>query len=166
MNQQKKVAVLLVVSSFLLAILVPGGPIETRSFSHISPLILGSFNTFLTLLGMLSLPLAYFVFKMKKWAYIGSIFAGFFYFAVYVSDLAHIFPVSPDAMPPLLLVIEVAGTILSIPLIHSSYVLLKEGMSSNETFILNKKLFIFIFFALLVALGIIVFATNAAMGNR
>ena len=64
MNQQKKVAVLLVVSSFLLAILVPGGPIETRSFSHISPLILGSFNTFLTLLGMLSLPLAYFVFNI------------------------------------------------------------------------------------------------------
>ncbi|MEL6930545.1 MAG: hypothetical protein AAFO95_18205, partial [Cyanobacteria bacterium J06600_6] len=42
------VPALLALSSGLLTSLVPGGLIETRSFAHINPLILGSFNTFLT----------------------------------------------------------------------------------------------------------------------
>ena len=43
-NQQLWIAGLLVLSSVLLSVLVPGGPIETLSFSHINPIILGSFN--------------------------------------------------------------------------------------------------------------------------
>ena len=110
------VAVLLVLSAVLLGILVPGGPIETRSFSHISPLILGAFNTFLTVLGIGSLALAYFAFKGKRWAALAAAFCGISYFLVYALDLGMIFPVSPDKMPPALFAIEVAGLLVSFPL--------------------------------------------------
>ena len=49
------IAGLLALSAISLSLLVPGGPIETRSFSHINPIILASFNTFLTTLSILSL---------------------------------------------------------------------------------------------------------------
>ncbi len=45
---------LLLLSAIMLTSLVPGGPIETRDFSHISPLVLGSFNVFLTTLSITS----------------------------------------------------------------------------------------------------------------
>ena len=110
------VASLLVLSAVLLGILVPGGPIETRSFSHISPLILGAFNTFLTVLGIGSLALAYFAVKGKRWAILAAAFCGISYFLVYALDLGMIFPVSPDKMPPALFAIEVAGLLVSFPL--------------------------------------------------
>lgn len=59
-------AALLLLSAVLLGVLVPGGPIETRNFSHISPWILGSFNTFLTSLDLGSFVIAYLVFRKKK----------------------------------------------------------------------------------------------------
>ena len=59
-------SVLLFISFGLLSILVPGGPIETRSFSHIDPLILGGFNPFLTSLAMISVFLIYFILKDLK----------------------------------------------------------------------------------------------------
>ena len=108
---QYSVFLLLLLSATMLTSLVPGGPIETRGFSHISPFVLGSFNVFLTTLSIASFLLLYFVWRQQRWAFIGSALAGIAYFLVYVLDLARWFPVSSDAMPPALFVIEVSGTI-------------------------------------------------------
>lgn len=89
------VVALLVLSTVLLGILVPGGPIEKRRFSHISPLVLGTFNTFLTVLGLVSLGLTYFSLKGNRWAFFAAAICGISYFLVYALDLGKIFPVSP-----------------------------------------------------------------------
>jgi hypothetical protein len=91
-NKKNSVAILLFSSSLLLSILVPGGPVETRHFYHIDPLILGAFNLFLTCLGMISLLLIYFVLRNMKWAYFLSAICGLSYLFVYILDLTTIFP--------------------------------------------------------------------------
>jgi len=104
MKNKNIVSALLLLSFVLLAVLVPGGPIETRNFTHINPVILGALNTFLTLLGIVSILLVYFISKEKKWAFIVSAICGISYFLVYALDLGKIFPVSPDSMPQALLI--------------------------------------------------------------
>ena len=164
------VSTLLVLSFGLLGILVPGGPIETRSFAHIDPLILGVFNTFLTSLGIVSILLIYFILKNRKWAFIISVVCGVSYFLVYALDLGKIFPVSPDSMPQALFVIEVLGTITSLPLMFfSAREALKSVNSDNEQAMksdsYSKEFIYLVFFLVLIGIGIIVFATKSAMGN-
>ena len=166
------VPALLALSSGLLTSLVPGGLIETRSFAHINPLILGSFNTFLTTLSLASLLLVYFAWQEYRWAFVASFIAGLSYFLVYVLDLAHLFPVSTDAMPTALLVIEVLGTIVSLPLmlisgwgIQYSAKQLAQNRNSQLALDLAGKKQIFIAIGIvLIGLGIITFATRSAMG--
>ncbi|MBE9028722.1 hypothetical protein IQ266_02980 [filamentous cyanobacterium LEGE 11480] len=174
------VAGLLGLSSLLLTVLVPGGPIETRSFAHINPLILGGFNTFLTTLSIVSLVLVYFVVQRYVWAFVAAAVCGMSYFLVYVLDLAHIFPVSPDMMPSALFVIELLGTIVSVPLMivavqavldhrpdqHNAEALKprRNGAMTIDGAGISQR-FIYIALALVgVGFGIITFATHAAMG--
>lgn len=160
---------LLALSSVLLTSLVPGGLIETRSFAHINSLILGGFNTFLTSLSLLSLLLIYFVWQRQRWAYVASAIAGLSYFLVYVLDLGRLFPVSPDAMPLALFVIEVLGTIVALPLIIVSVQGLRlRGEQSgapigSNSFNRTKQVATAIGITLL-EIGIITFATRSAMG--
>lgn len=162
---------LLALSSVLLTSLVPGGLIETRSFAHINPIVLGGFNTFLTSLSMLSLLLIYFVWQRQHWAYAASAIAGLSYFLVYVLDLGRLFPVSPDAMPPALFLIEVLGTIVSLPLMIVSVqglrlsreLSLPSHQVGNHSFTRVKQFTAALVIALL-GLGIITFATRSAMG--
>ncbi|MEM9770201.1 MAG: hypothetical protein AAF889_01130 [Cyanobacteria bacterium P01_D01_bin.73] len=174
---QHRTAILLGVSAVSLSILVPGGPIETRSFAHINPATLGIFNTFLTLLGPGSLLLIYFVWKSERWALWTSAFCGLSFLGVYGLDLAEIFPVSPDAMPPALFAIEVWGTVLAFPLMAISLQALKEisrpaiaatSPGNANTVPLNAPLarrsqVITMAGLGLVGLGIIAFATRSAM---
>jgi len=174
---------LLLLSAIMLTSLVPGGPIETRNFSHISPLVLGSFNIFLTTLSITSFLMLYFVWRQQRWAFTGSALAGISYFLVYVLDLAHWFPVSPDAMPPALFSIEVLGTMLSIPLFvlsvngtgtdsrwsdghpPSNYpgnVLTIDGATVNKVQKISR--FAVVVMVALLGIGIVIFATRSAMG--
>ncbi|NEO18779.1 MULTISPECIES: hypothetical protein [unclassified Moorena] len=164
------VSALLVLSFGLLASLVPGGLIETRSFSHIDPLILGIFNTFLTSLVIVSLLIVYFIFKDLKWAFIVSGLCGISYFIVYALDLGTLFPVSPDPMPQALFVIEVLGMIVSLPLLFISVRgAMNSNKSSNDKVIASQpysKTFVyFAFFLVVVGVGIITFATKSAMAS-
>ncbi len=162
----------LALSSGLLTSLVPGGLIETRSFAHINPLILGSFNTFLTTLSLASLLLVYFAWQEYRWAFFASFIAGLSYFLVYVLDLAHLFPVSPDAMPTALLVIEILGTTVSLPLMitsglgmqHSSKQLNQSNNSQLVSDLARKKQTFIVIGITLIGIGIITFATRSAMG--
>ncbi len=171
MKNKNIVSALLLLSFVLLGVLVPGGSIETRSFAHINPVILGAFNTFLTSLGIVSILLVYFVLKDKKWAFIVSVICGISYFLVYALDLGGIFPVSPDSMPQALLIIELVGTIVSLPLmVFSILEAFKNVNNGNEqvadSVAISKKLVFLIVFLVIVGIGIgiVVFATKSAMG--
>ncbi|MBN2752473.1 MAG: hypothetical protein JXQ84_07160 [Rhodospirillaceae bacterium] len=160
------VPLLLGVSACLLGVLIPGGPIETRTFSHLAPLILGAFNTFLTVLGVASFFLTYHTYKGRWEAFVASALCGVGYFLVYVLDLGGVFPVSPDPMPPALRVIEVVGTMVSLPLVVLSIrgVRRTVGQSGTgrvqNTATVSARWGVAIF---LVAIAIIVFATYSAM---
>jgi uncharacterized membrane-anchored protein len=87
------------------------------------------------------------------------------YFLVYASDLTGIFPVLPDNMPHLLRMIEVAGVIISMLIFSFSIqpALKPDNTVHSETGTLkleNKRL---IFLIVLAAVGIVIFATRAAM---
>ena len=155
---------LLLLSCGLLTVLVPGGFIETRNFSHIDPFLLGKFNTFLTSLVMLSILIIYY-WQQINWFYILTAFCGVSYFLVYVLDLAGVFPVSPDPMSQTLFVVEVAGLIVSLPLIFLFVreLLIGDRLQKSTIKLYSKR---FIYFALslsIAGLGIIVFATKSAM---
>ncbi|MEL6777291.1 MAG: hypothetical protein AAFO06_08550 [Cyanobacteria bacterium J06597_16] len=179
---------LLLLSAISLSVLVPGGPIETRDFSHIGPLVLGSFNVFLTTLSLTSFLLLYFVWRQQRWAFVASGISGLAFCLVYVLDLASWFPVSPDAMPPALFMIEVLGTILSIPLAAWSFSAANaDGDLFNNNQLNNNRrhryvsdaltideasadknekvgLLFVVTVAALLGTGIVIFATRSAMG--
>ncbi len=155
--------VLLLLSTVLFWTLIPGGPVETRKFSHYSPYILGSFNTFLTILGIGSLVVVYFCFAGSKWAFYVAGICGISYLLVYALDLGKKFPVSPDKMSKALFVIEVTGLILSIPLILLSFV--SASMLENLTEDIQLSVFgiILLFLMVILGIGIVIFATNVTM---
>jgi len=169
-NIKYSVSALLFISFVLLSILVPGGPIETRSFAHIDPLILGMFNTFLTSLAIASVLLIYFVLKNVKWAYVVSMICGISYFLVYTLDLATIFPVSPDSMPQALFIIEILGSIASIPLVYISIQGALKGINvgnkqPTQSSVYSKKVVFSLLILVVAGIGIIIFATKSAMGK-
>lgn len=102
----------------MLASLIPGGPIETRDFSHLSPQTSQAFNACLTMLGIASIVVGALVWFRWRWTYILAGLLSLGYIAVYVLDLAEIFPVSPSPMPQLLWLIEWMGTILALITIY------------------------------------------------
>ncbi|MEL7358645.1 MAG: hypothetical protein AAFN40_19055 [Cyanobacteria bacterium J06560_6] len=171
---QHWVAGLLGISGIALFTLVPGGPIETRSFAHINSITLGAFNTFLTTLVLGSLLLVYFVLRTHRWALMGAAISGLSFLAVYGLDLVKIFPVSPDAMPPALFAVEVLGTILSFPLIALSVKALQaQGqdqlvtvpvIAADDNSTVQTPQILMVIALTVVALGIIAFATKSAMG--
>ena len=143
--------------------LVPGGPVETRRFSHYPPFILGSFNTFLTILGIGSLVVVYFCFAGSKWAFFGAAICGASYFSVYALDLGKVFPVSPDNMSRTLFIIEVTGLLLSIPL--TLLALLSASVVKNVTrdFHISVAGIVLLCLMVLLGTGIVIFATKVTM---
>jgi len=134
-DYQKYTPYILFAIFILLVSLIPGGPVETRDFSHLSPVEIWLFNGFLTLLGFGSLILIYFLLRRKKWAYRSSFIVGVIYFVLSILDLLNIFPKSSTPMSDLLLTLEVIILVLSLCLILFSYRSL-----SNQEFIKNKEL--------------------------
>lgn len=166
-NRKHLITILLLLSCGLLSVLVPGGSIETRDFSHINPLVLACFNTFLTLLVIMSILIVYYLLQEINWAYIVAAICGLSYFVVYALDLAGIFPVSPDSMPLTLFIIEVLGSIISIPIILLSVRELSILSSSRErksVQFYSKRFAYFVLLLSIASLGIIIFATKSAMG--
>ncbi len=90
------IALWLLIGSF--ATLVPGGPIETRDFSHLSSAVFWGFNIVLLLLGLSGLAVSYGAWQGKRWASWGAIPIFWLYLAVFVLDWAQVFPPTPDAM--------------------------------------------------------------------
>ena len=113
MNSVKLTGVLLVLSAVTLALMIPGGFVETRSFARYPIWVLGAFNVVLTVLGLGSLVLAYRIFSTGYVTVLASI-TGFGFVCVYGLDLLHVFPISDNPMSFSLYALEWLGTLLGL----------------------------------------------------
>tara|TARA_Y100000815_G_scaffold213905_1_gene198807 strand:- start:190 stop:672 length:483 start_codon:yes stop_codon:yes gene_type:complete len=108
--------ILVILSAVNLALMIPGGFVETRTFPGYSVAVLAAFNIFLTCLGIGSLALGYRMFRTGH-AGISPIVVGVAYVAVYALDLAHIFPIAKAPMSKMLAATEWIGIILGVTVI-------------------------------------------------
>ncbi|WP_224702246.1 hypothetical protein [Devosia aquimaris] len=157
------VTALLVASAINLALMVPGGFVETRDFSAYSPLVLGAFNVFLTVLGLGSLVLAYAVFRTGRLAGLVSL-AGLGFVAVYLLDLGRIFPVPPEPMSAVLATLEWIGTVLGAALVLAAYLSARHSGASTGDVPAPKPSMPALVGLAAIALVIVAFATKSAMG--
>lgn len=98
----------------LLAILVPGGPIENRDFSKLKGIVFWGFNVFLVLLGVGSYITSYLLLISSSHAILVAQVIAVLYFIVYAIDLAGIFPKSPTKMGKPLLLLEIVNISMAI----------------------------------------------------
>jgi len=92
----------------LLAVLVPGGPIENRDFSHLGGVVYWGFNTFLSGLILASIAVTYQLLRGEQVAAAGVILS-VLYCAVYLLDLGKLFPTSPTTMSKQLMLHEIVN---------------------------------------------------------
>ena len=132
MTCSRVVSVLLLLSAINLALMIPGGLVETRDFPNYSVAVLIAFNVFLTGLGLGSLILAFRVFQTRQ---VGPLMplAGLAYTAVYLLDLVHIFPVSSTPMPGPLMTLEVVGTALGLALTDAGLRCKANGSAADRS---------------------------------
>lgn len=157
------IATQLVASALNLALMVPGGFVETRDFSAYPSIVLGAFNVFLTVLGLGSLVLAYTVTKAGRgcgW----SALAGFAFVGVYLLDLGRIFPVPSNPMSMLLATLEWIGTGLGVALATASLILSRHATANAAAAVTPSLPRPLIIGLVLLALIIVAFATKSAMG--
>lgn len=152
---------LLVMSGLLLSSLVPGGPIETRDFSHIPVPVLLGFNLFLTTLVLGSFLAGVGLWFGSPWARTASFWAAASYVLIYAIDVAGWFPSSPTPMPPALLAVETIGLTIALPLLWrlANARSLQSGVTPRRL-ITGRGLTALA----LVGIGIVLFATQQAMG--
>lgn len=109
-NPAGKLLILLVLTFITL---VPGGPVETRSFAHLGGPVFWGFNMFLILLGITALISAVGLLRDNAAGAVGGIVAGWGYIFVVLLDLGHVFPTTPDPIPLMLGLIEILDAILA-----------------------------------------------------
>ena len=163
----KTLSTLLVISFLALASLIPGGPVESRDFSHISPIVWSLFNFLLTVLGLGSLVFAFFVNLKDAWALKGGCITGTSYVAIYTLDLAQIFPTSPTPMPPMLELIEVTSVLLGLLIVFLSAKLLFNHNALNSvksSRFLSPVDLLYLLFGIALIISIVVYSTLSAMG--
>lgn len=98
----------------LLAILVPGGPIENRDFSSLKGGVFWGFNLFLIALGVVSLVACYLLLLSHPQSIRITQIIAVAYFIVYAIDLAGIFPKSPTAMSKPLMLLEIINACMAV----------------------------------------------------
>lgn len=111
----RTLGILYLLSAINLALMIPGGFVETRSFPDYPILIIAAFNLLLTVLGFASLFFAYrSLVQHRNSGYAALIGASFV--LVYLVDLAGLFPVSQAPMSLTLITLELVGVILGATL--------------------------------------------------
>lgn len=155
------ITILLVLSALNLALMVPGGFVETRDFSAYPAIVLGAFNIFLTVLGLGSIVLAY-TFARSGRGRTWSALAGIAYVAVYLLDIGRIFPVPPNPMSTLLATLEWIGTALGLVLAIAAFAF-EDGKANSGSAVPRLRIPIVVGLVA-AAIVIVVFATKSAMG--
>jgi len=154
-----------VVNILLLTLMVPGGPIETRSFANIDPVIVIGFNVFLTLLTITSVVSVYFMCKKQRWAYQLTGVLGFAFMLVFILDLAKIFPVSFDPMGMPLFIFECVSLLFGAIVMWLSYKTIfvtEKAYWAGQTVIPAWAIFVMIGL-LLLGICVVYFATHFAL---
>ena len=118
-NKRVAICLLLLIVSF--ASLVPGGPIENRDFSHLSPQVFWGFNAFLLGLGFVSLIVIFFAWQGKKTAFWTAIIIAWMFVGVFILDWSKVFPTSPDPMGVGLCMVEILGLMLCVYILLFSH---------------------------------------------
>ncbi len=160
MNPRHLVALLLALSAINLALMIPGGFVETRDFSAYPASVLAGFNIFLTVLGLGSLVLAWLTWRggvRRVW----SMAAAVGFAAVYLLDLFAIFPVTPVPMSALLETLEWLGTALAV-LLGVAVLAAGRGEGGAQVGAIPRGVALVLGIA---GIGIVIFATIAAMGG-
>lgn len=154
-------AVLLFLSAVNLALMIPGGFVENRVFPGYPVAVLVAFNIFLTGLGLGSLMLGVRVWRSGGAGGWGAL-AGLGYLAVYLLDLAHIFPVAEAQMSSLLITLEEIGTLLGLMLVAAGLrvEVLGKGSAQDGGMALPRGLLVCM---AILSVIIILFATWSAM---
>jgi hypothetical protein len=97
MRRSARVAAFLLAALLIsFAALVPGGPVENRDFSHLSPATFNGFNAFLITLGLVGIVTVFGLWRSRRWALWLAVMVGWTYVMVVALDLGKVFPVSPD----------------------------------------------------------------------
>ena len=109
MPARRLTPLILILATLSLIPLIPGGPIENRSFGHIPVPVLVAFNAFITVTVLGSVPLAFLARRGGRRILTLVVLDGLGYVAIFALDLLHIFPVSPTPMSPTLFGFEIAG---------------------------------------------------------
>lgn len=118
-------ACLLFANMTLLTILVPGGPVENRDFSHMPKGAFIGFNLFLISLGLGSVAGTFWLMASpSNLAVLAALVMGVLYAVVYFIDLGGVFPTSPTSMSPALMGFEIVNANAAVLLIVMSTVLL------------------------------------------
>ena len=162
----RKVASLSLFAIFvLLASLIPGGPIENRDFSDLSPPVVWLYNGLLTFLGFGSLVLIYFMLSGRKFAFRLGMGVSFAWLILTLLDLFQIFPTSPTPMSPLLLLIEVLILILSVVALSSCYIAIKTTTEPDSKLATtDKKVWLAVgIIILLLGTGVLIYASVSVM---
>jgi hypothetical protein len=105
----------------LLAILVPGGPIENRDFSALKGVVFWGFNVFLITLGLTSFYSIYALFSDLSIVELIIKFIATAYIIVYAVDLIGIFPKSPTKMSKTLMLFEIINLCAAVYLLIISF---------------------------------------------
>ncbi|MDO6563726.1 hypothetical protein Q4488_10045 [Amphritea sp. 1_MG-2023] len=160
MKYSTSIGLLLLMSSAFLISLVPGGPIETRDFSHIQPWVLLSFNVYLTVVGISSMVWGVHALR-KSLNPLWSLLSGLSYLIIYGLDLLTLFPVSPTPMNQALWSIEITGLLLSLPLIAlSCWQLMSANAAPPRIKMVNGWPIV-----LLIGAVVVAYATYSAMSG-
>jgi len=120
-SHPKTAAIALLALLLSFSSLAPGGPVENRDFSQLSPATFNGFNAFLISLGILGFVVAYHLWKGRAWACWTSIFVGWAFVIVVTLDLGKVFPRSPDATGFALGLIMILDAILALYVIVASH---------------------------------------------
>ena len=154
---RKATAILLVLSAINLTMMILGGVAETRSVPTYPLSVLIGFNLFLAILGLGSLLLATRIYRHGRGVALARV-AGFSYLAVYLLDLAVIFPISTTPMSATLQTLEGVGVLLGIALVIAA--LRSKESVGGAAHPLSKPM-ILVGAALII--GIVIFATFFAI---
>lgn len=161
MKMHKLTATLLLASAVNLSLMIPGGFVETRAFPDYSIAVLTGFNIFLTVLGLGSFVLAWQVWRAGVRS-VWPMLAGMSFTVVYAIDLAQWFPVSVTPMSPLLTTLEAVGAALGLAVVIASDRAWAASSTTADTPGMPKGTLAALSIA---ALGIVAFATAAAVGH-
>lgn len=107
-------SILLFLNATLLTVLVPGGPIENRDFSHLRGGLFWGFNLFLILLGITSYITCYLLLISHDQSVLMAQVIAVLYFLVYALDLAGVFPKSPTKMSRSLMLMELINASMAL----------------------------------------------------